>query len=49
MAGALHVGLDVREEDGHVLRVVQMWNNFFLEICNSAEIGLQVSPITCPL
>ena len=40
VAGALHVGLDVREEGGHVLRVVQMWNNFFLEICNSAEIGL---------
>ena len=36
VAGALHVGLDVPEEVGHVLRGVQIWNNLFLEICNSA-------------
>ena len=36
VAGDLYVGLDVREEVGHVLRGVQIWNNLFLEICNSA-------------
>ena len=53
LAGNLHVGLDVREEVGHVLRGVQIWNNLFLEICNSAEIDYilvkKVSPIMCPL
>ena len=48
VAGALHVGLNVREEGGHVLRGVQIWNNFFLEICNSAEIGLHTRQKSVP-